>query len=300
MIVVKRGYQSEGGRVFKSAIDTSHGAIAYIDTRGTGVPLVMVHANSLCKEEFTPQIKVLSGVRRVIAFDLPGHGSSENAKDPGRTYNMSGYADALLEALERMTVNRFLALGHSLGGHVVLEMIAKNAAIDGAMIFGTPPIVNSVEGVQAGFKPSPEMAYTGSPILSDDQVLMVAELALGPDGAEEFFLNAVRRTDGSARQLMIESALRGEGSNQRRTAETSPVPLAVVNGENDPVINLDYIDSLHFANIWGGEPIRVKGAGHAVHWEQATRFNELLLRFEDFVNGGRILAQEAEVHCAGL
>ncbi|WP_233284234.1 MULTISPECIES: alpha/beta fold hydrolase [Agrobacterium] len=254
------------------------------------MPLVMVHANSLCKEEFTPQIKALSGVRRVIAFDLPGHGFSANANDPRRTYNMSGYADALLEALERMKVNRFLALGHSLGGHVVLEMIAKNAAIDGALIFGTPPVVNSPEGLQAGFKPSPEMAYTGSPILNDDQVSMVAELALGPDGAtEEFFLNAVRRTDGSARQLMIESALRGEGSNQRRTAETSPVPLVVVNGENDPVINLDYIDSLHFASIWGGEPIRIKGAGHAVHWEQATKFNELLLRFEDFVNEGRAI-----------
>ena len=66
------------------------------------------------------------------------------------------------------------------------------------------------EGLQAGFKPNPEMAYTGNPVLRDEQVGMVAALALGRDGAgEEFFLNAVRRTDGIARQLMIEAAVRG-------------------------------------------------------------------------------------------
>ncbi|MDS7595398.1 alpha/beta hydrolase [Agrobacterium tumefaciens] len=282
--------------MFTSGISTSHGSIAFIDTKGAGVPLVMVHANSLCKEAFRPQIEALSVVRRVIAFDLPGHGFSDDAIDPQRTYSIPGYADALLEALSGMNVDRFVALGHSLGGHVVLEMLAKKASIDGAMIFGTPPIANSPEGLQAGFKPSPEMAYTGNPVLSDDQVRMVVELALGSDGAdEEFFLNAVRRTDGIARQFMIEAAVRGEGSNQRHTVETSPIPIAIINGENDAVINLDYIDGLDFANLWEGEPIRIKEAGHAVHWEQTTRFNELLLRFEDFVNDRAQILERGQV-----
>jgi len=232
-------------------------------------------------------------MRRVVAFDLPGHGLSDNAIDSERTYNIPGYADALLEALEALGIGRFIALGHSLGGHVVLEMIAKNALVDGAMVFGTPPISNSIEGLQTGFKPSPEMAYTGSPVLTEEQVAMVAELAVGQEGAKDrFFLDAVRRTDGIARKLMIEAAVRGEGSNQRETAETSSVPLAIVNGEEDAVINLDYIDSIDFANVWEAEPIRIKEAGHAVHWQQTTKFNEILLRFEDFVTmRTRILEQ---------
>ncbi|CDM56844.1 alpha/beta hydrolase fold [Rhizobium favelukesii] len=123
---------------------------------------------------------------------------------------MPGYADALLEALESMRVERFIAVGHSLGGHVVLEMIARNAAVDGALIFGTPPIVNSPEGLQAGFKPSPKIAYTGNAELTEEQVGMVVELALGADALdEEPFHSAVRRTDGRARQYMIESAVAG-------------------------------------------------------------------------------------------
>ena len=271
--------------MFNPVINTSHGSISYIDTQGGGVPIVMVHANSLCKESFRPQIQALAGIRRVIAFDLPGHGASSNAADPMRTYSISGYADALLEALNILGIGRVVGLGHSLGGHVVLEMMAKNAAIDGAMIFGTPPITNTPEGLQAGFKPSPEMAYTGSVVLTDEQVGMVVELALGKEAADEqFFINAVRRADGIARKYMIEAVLRGEGSDQKRTAETSSIPLAIVNGENDAVINLDYIDSLALANVWEAEPIRIPGAGHGLHWEQAAKFNSLLLRFEDFVN----------------
>ena len=67
-------------------IETSHGSIAFIDTKEPGVPVVMIHANSVSKESFSPQIEALSGIRRVIAFDLPGHGASVNAVDPRRSY----------------------------------------------------------------------------------------------------------------------------------------------------------------------------------------------------------------------
>ncbi|MFB4373529.1 alpha/beta fold hydrolase [Agrobacterium sp. CR_3] len=170
-------------------IETSHGSIAFIDTGGPGVPVVMIHANSICKESFKPQIEALSGFRRVIAFDLPGHGASGDAIAPRRTYSIPGYADALLEALETLNSTRFVAVGHSLGGHIVLEMLAKNAPVDGALIFGTPPISNDLEGLQAGFKPSPEMAYTGSAFLTEQEVGMVVKLALGQEASgNEFFL----------------------------------------------------------------------------------------------------------------
>ncbi len=265
-------------------IETSHGKLAFIDTKGPGIPVVMVHANSVCKESFAPQIHALEGVRRAIAFDLPGHGASGNAIDPRRSYSMHGYADALLEALSALGVERFVVVGHSLGGHVALEMIARNANVEGALIFGTPPVTNSIEGLQAGFKPSPEMAYTGNAELTGEQIGMVVELALGKEATREpFFHEAVRRTDGLARQYMLEAAAAGQGSDQRKVAESTSVPLAIVNGENDLVINLDYIDSLVFENVWEAEPIRIADAGHGVHREKANEFNSILLRFADFL-----------------
>jgi pimeloyl-ACP methyl ester carboxylesterase len=260
--------------------ETSHGRLAYIDTGGEGVPVVMIHANSLCKETFELQIEVLKDRYRILAIDLPGHGASSDATDRRRSYSIPGYANAVEELLQGVGVQEFVGVGHSLGGHVILEMLGTGLPLRGAFLFGTPPIENSIEGLGAGFQPSPEMAYTGSADVSDDQVKLVVGMALGDAAAEDArFLEAVRRADGLARQYMVEAAVAGHGLNQRKLAETSPVPLAIVNGENDPVINLDYIDTLAYANIWSGKPLRLAGAGHGVHRERAGDFNQLLLKF---------------------
>lgn len=262
------------------SVETTHGQISLYDVEGPGIPVVMIHANSVSKASFAPQLQALSGSRRLLAFDLPGHGSSGNAIDPRRTYSITGYAQAILEALRHLEVEEFVVLGHSLGGHIALEMIALGAPVRGAFVFGTPPIDNSLAGLQAGFQPSPEMAYTGNAEISDDQIKMVLHLALGADARKDTHLiAAVRRTDGLARQYMIEAVVAGQGSDQRALVETSCVPVAIVNGNQDPVINLDYIDGIAFANIWRGQPIRIEGAGHGLHREKAGQFNRLFDSF---------------------
>lgn len=260
--------------------ETGHGRMAFHDTGGQGVPVVLIHANSVSKESFVPQIAALEKTCRVIAIDLPGHGASSNAVDPRQTYSIPGYAAALLELLASMGVGEFAAIGHSLGGHVALEMVALGGPVRAALVFGTPPISNDMDGLQAGFLPSPKMAYTGNAELSDEQVAMVVSVALGEEAKDDpFFLSAVRRTDGLAREYMIEAVVAGQGSNQRQLVETSAVTLCIVNGADDPLINLDYIDSLACASLWKGGAIRVAGAGHGVHREKPEEFNAILLEF---------------------
>jgi pimeloyl-ACP methyl ester carboxylesterase len=265
----------------EKTIETTHGQIAVDDRPGEHIPVLMIHANSVCKEAFHFQIEALTGKHRVIAIDLPGHGQSSDAVDPLRTYNFNGYADALCEVIGSLGVDRFSILGHSLGGHVALEvmrLLPENTA--GTMIFGTPPLPPGPDGAVLGFLPNPEFACTGKQILTEQEVDMIVELALGSDAVhDEFWKTAVRRTDGRARKFMIDAALAGKHPDQRALVETSPVPLAIINGANDPVINLDYIDSLTFRNLWEHGPVRVENAGHGLHWQKHKDFNSLLDSF---------------------
>ncbi|MQB07177.1 alpha/beta hydrolase [Agrobacterium tumefaciens] len=265
----------------ETTIETSHGQIAVYDSPGERVPVLMIHANSLCKEAFHFQIEALTGVHRIIAVDLPGHGFSSDAINPLHTYNFNGYADALREVIAALDVDRFAILGHSLGGHVALEVMRQVPdRTAGTMIFGTPPIPPGPEGAALGFRPNPEFAYTGKQTLTEQEVGMVVELALGSDAvADEFWKTAVRRADGRARQLMIDAALTRKHYDQRALVENSPVRLAIVNGAHDPVINLDYIDSLAFQNLWGHAPVRLENAGHGLHWQRHREFNSLLISF---------------------
>lgn len=262
-------------------IETSHGQIAVYDSPGRRLPVIMIHANSLCKETFHFQIEALANKHRIVAVDLPGHGQSSDATDPLHTYNFNGYADAICEVTDALDLDRFALLGHSLGGHVALELMRLlPEKIVGAMIFGTPPIPPGSEGAALGFVPNPEFAYTGKETLTEQEIHMVVALALGPDAVHDAFWKiAVRRTDGRSRRMMIDAALAGKHPDQRTLVATSPVPLAIVNGADDPVINLDYIDSLTFRNLWNSGAARLENAGHGLHWQKHKEFNALLNSF---------------------
>jgi pimeloyl-ACP methyl ester carboxylesterase len=61
-------------------VDTPHGRLAGA-ARGQGEPAILcIHGNSFCKEIFEHILASnVTSTNRVILFDLPGHGGSENA-----------------------------------------------------------------------------------------------------------------------------------------------------------------------------------------------------------------------------
>lgn len=76
------------------AIETSHGSIAYTQTSTEGPAILLIHGNSSCKEVFCKQYAAPELAEfRLVAFDLPGHGASDDAVDPARNYTLGGYAE---------------------------------------------------------------------------------------------------------------------------------------------------------------------------------------------------------------
>lgn len=261
-------------------LETTHARLSVRETRGDGFPVVLLHGNSTCKEVFRHQMSgPLASRFRMIAIDLPGHGASGDAYAPDRTYTFSGYADAVAEALEIMGINRMAIVGWSLGGHVGIDLMASLPGLAGLMIVGTPPIGTTLEAIQAGFRPNPELLATvGQVELSEAQRTSFAALiGFDPDDLE--FHAALRRCDGRARASVFADLLSGQASDQRVTVETVPVPLAVVNGAEDAIVEPRYLSHLAYANLWNGQCFLLPRIGHAPFLEAPEIFNEILLRF---------------------
>ncbi|SDJ53413.1 alpha/beta fold hydrolase [Salipiger marinus] len=262
-------------------IETSQAAIAASDTGGSGPVLLMIHGNSSCRKVFRNQLEGTIGKAfRCIAIDLPGHGESSDAIDPERTYWMPGYADAAIEVMRALDIPKYAILGWSLGGHIGLEMLTRSASITGLMISGTPPFARSDESLGAGFKPSEHMSLAGQDALSEQNVSDYAHSTCGANAPFEPFLSdAVARTDGRARKLMFSRILAPESVDQQEIAVNSPVPLAIVNGEEDVFIDNDFIAALPYKNLWEGTVHRLPGIGHAPFWEAPSQFDPYLHRF---------------------
>ena len=260
-------------------IETSHGRMAVRQSEGPGLPIVFLHGNSGSKDVFDLQFRsALSQAHRLIAIDLPGHGASSDAIDPAESYRVPGYADAVAQVLEALGIEQMAVVGWSLGGHVAFELLASYPGIVGVMTIGAPAIARDLSVMQSAFRPSPLAALAGAQDLSDAQVAEFARLAYGPGDAAQFEAS-LRRTDGRARALMLGSLLALDFEDERSLVESSDVPIAVVNGAEDPLVEDAYVDSLAYANLWGGRRNLIPRAGHAPFLDASSVFNALLFRW---------------------
>ena len=79
----------------------------------------------------------------IVRVDLIGHGLSPK---PMRGYSMPDQVEAICRSLDHLAVAaRVVAVGHSGGGDVVVEMIRRHPPrVAGALLLGTPPTLSYV------------------------------------------------------------------------------------------------------------------------------------------------------------
>jgi pimeloyl-ACP methyl ester carboxylesterase len=93
--------------------------------------MLLVHGWSCDHTYFAPQFERFSRSHRVVAVDLRGHGASDA---PRQAYTMAGFADDLAWLCGERGIERPVAIGHSMGGAVVLELAARYPDLPGAIV----------------------------------------------------------------------------------------------------------------------------------------------------------------------
>ena len=95
--------------------------IAYSD-RGTGLPIVFLHAFPLNRTMWAAQEEALSLQFRVITVDLRGHGESDA---PLWRYTLEQSADDVNALLDQLSIQQAIFVGLSMGGYILLPSIGS-------------------------------------------------------------------------------------------------------------------------------------------------------------------------------
>ena len=98
--------------------------------RGSGKPLLLVHGIGGSRRSWSPILDMLAAEREVIAVDLPGSGAT-----PPLAGEMSirTLCDATAQFLRAEGLSGIDAVGSSMGGRVVLELVRRGGVLGGVV-----------------------------------------------------------------------------------------------------------------------------------------------------------------------
>ncbi|MGF6310394.1 pimeloyl-ACP methyl ester carboxylesterase [Bradyrhizobium sp. i1.8.4] len=253
--------------------------ITGFESEGTGRDILLVHGNSSSSRIWQKQLQGPLGAKyRLIAIDLPGHGGSSPAPDPEHGYSGAGYAGCIAAAAHELGLKDAVVVGWSLGGHAVLNAAPSLPMAAGLMIFGTPPIGKTPDGF-SGFKGLSATTFTPAP--GDAEIAEWLKTAFAPGYAPlpAFVDTDFRRTDGNARGYLGASVQAGRFADEVEIVRDLRIPLAIVHGSEEQMVDLGYLQRLSAPTLWRGQVHVIDGAGHATQWERAEAFDRFVDAF---------------------
>ncbi len=105
-------------------IETRTGLVAY-EEQGTGIPLVLLHANPGDLHHFDDIVPILARSYRTIAFDWPGYGESASPHPPQSASAML-FADVLEDVVAGLNLEPAIFLGNSVGGYAAARLAIRH------------------------------------------------------------------------------------------------------------------------------------------------------------------------------
>ena len=244
--------------------------------------ILFVHGNSLNAATF--QFQMTSEFdANLIAVDLPGHGNSESPKNPEEQYSIPGYASFIQKIVEQMDLTNLILVGHSLGGHAVIEAAPHiEERVIGIVIFGAPP-VSSTQDFPHAFNPLPAVALAYQALLSKEECLTLAQEFVDDRNIKRV-AKIISETDGMAREKLGMSVQKGVFANELEILKSLTISIALLHGNEDRLINREYLSGLSFPNQWRNQIHLIQGAGHTPQLETPALFNEYMRQFLEDVS----------------
>ena len=254
----------------------------YVQTQGTGVPLVFIHGALLNSDLWTHQIETFSDLFQVVAYDLRGHGRT--GPSDLKRYTTGAFADDLAEILDALELSRPIVCGLSMGGMIAQSFAAKYPERVRALVlcdtgvstchYLTDRILNQAIGLV-----TPTATLLGVPEFR--RFTHLVNQCFGDHSwvaQTEKSINFVGEAVGMVKPQEIAKIV-----TALRKFDSSPlyrpkIPALILNGESDSPFILRHAKILQDAYV-GSDYRTIPKAGHLANLDNPVIFDLRLLEF---------------------
>ncbi len=218
---------------------------------------------------------------RLISVDLPGHGESPPAADPMAIYSLPSLGRLVAAIAHQVCRNPVIYVGHSLGGHLLLEGFEGLYSPAGIVLSGNAPLGTQVDFAQCYHTDLPAFGALFQEVYDEEAVEAICRVLFAPDyPTPQDVKEMVRSSDGGLRTGILDMSEEDRTPRDEvAVASSLSIPLAILQGEQDQSTRLDYLRLLQLPTLWRGEIQIIPGAGHCPQWEKADDYNNLLSAF---------------------
>lgn len=244
----------------------------FVDDGGKGgLPVVFVHGLGCDHTVWTDQVEHLRRTRRALALDLRGYGKSD--PDPKGDYTMEAYAADVAAAAQQLGIPRYVLVGHSMAGAVILSCSAAHPDRVAALVFDDPAgdltqlPKKDREAWLASYAPETYEKFRDEWF---GQMLQPAQ----PDVREKV-LGLVR---GASREVVEASARSLATYDPKPALKAYPGPMLAINApENDAPYSLHRLQPSMKVQV-------IEGVSHWVMMDKPAEFDAAL---DEFLKGVR-------------
>jgi pimeloyl-ACP methyl ester carboxylesterase len=240
--------------------------------------IFFIHGNSGSSLTWSKQLEsVLLSDFRLIAFDLPGHGFSDDSPNPDLDYSPIRLGQIMADAVSRLAVRQpYILIGFSLGTNIIGEMLYRNLTPAGIVLVSSC-VINTVSDLQTVFLPNENANNFFSDSVSAENLAKLArDCFYLPDTNEmEKFKTDFQKTKVPFRSTLMKKAGEGAVNDEIELLEKIGLSILTIFGNEDKIVNVDYLDTIPLV-IWQNAIYKLPQAGHFVHIDQAEKVNQLI------------------------
>jgi pimeloyl-ACP methyl ester carboxylesterase len=254
---------------------------ANVKVEGEGPPIVLIHGFGAALDWWDDIAPALAADHRVIRLDLIGHGGTEA---PASGYTIERQAKLVAAVLDKLGVDRVIAIGHSMGGEVATALAEVNPErVERLVLIDSPPKPETTFKLGTRLALIPVVGELLSRFASDATIrkMLAQGFAPGFPVPDRFVADVKRLTYTAFRTAHNDSiAYETEKPVVERLAALDPSPpLLVIFGSRDALVAP--ASARLYERVPGAKLVIVDGPGHSPMVEAPEKVVALI---KDFVS----------------
>jgi 3-oxoadipate enol-lactonase len=261
-------------------VDQSFKGVAWAES-GQGQAIVFLHGMPGSATSWVPQFQAFAESHRVIAWDMPGYGRSDQRPEASSPSLMAAVlSDTMRNGMNLKTAH---VVGLSLGGMIAMELAIVDPSLVSSLVVmdASPKFGFAGPSDAEGFIASVREPLEAGKHLADLCREILLDL-VGPSCPEAAFDSALAAMARATPDGLVHAARLISNHNVQEKLAAITAPTLVMAGVHDTATPLAYSQAIA-ARIAGAKLIAVPNSGHLAAIENAGFVNAQITAFIDAV-----------------